>query len=107
MPNALGERRKSQRARRQVSFTQQSDGMYALFGRFDPVAGSRIKTALSAAANKLWHAEDATNRPTSQQRLADALELLITRDGTRKAQGVELLVIADTHNGWARGLGRV
>ena len=62
----LEERRKRQRARRQVSFTRQSDGMYALFGRFDPVAGSRIETARSAAANKLWHAEDAKNRPTPQ-----------------------------------------
>ncbi len=78
-----------------MSFTRQSDGMYALFGKFDPVAGSRIETALTAAANQLWHAEDAKKRPTSQQRLADALEMLLTRDGAGKAQGVDLLVIAD------------
>ncbi len=41
--------------------------------------------------------------------LADALEVLVTREGKGKggSQGVDLLLIADTHNGWARGLGRV
>ena len=103
----LEERRKRQRARRQVSFTNQSDGMYKLFGQFDPVASGRIETALAAAAKKLWHAEDAKQRATPAQRFADALEMLITRNRAGKAQGTTLLVIADTHNGWARGLGRV
>ena len=103
----LEERRKRQRARRQVSLTKQSDGMYKLFGQFDPVAGGRIETALAAAAKKLWHAEDAKQRATPAQRFADALEMLITRNRAGKTQGTTLLVIADTHNGWARGLGRV
>ena len=98
--NDLEERRKRQRAQRRLSFKQQPDGMFELFGRFDPVAGSRIEAAISAAANRLWHAEDPKNRPTPQQRMADALELLVTRsggDGKTKgtAQGVDLLVIAD------------
>lgn len=95
----LEERRKRQRAQRRLGFKQQPDGMFELFGRFDPVTGSRIETAITAAANKLWHAEDPENRATAPQRLADALELLVTRDGTGKAkgsvQGVDLLVIAD------------
>ena len=95
----LEERRRRQRAQREVSFGRRPDGMYALFGKFDPVAGSRIETALTAAANKLWHSEDPKNRPTPRQRLADALELLVTRTGAGKAQGaapdVTLLVIAD------------
>ena len=76
--------------------------MYKLFGRFDPVAGARIETALAAAAKQLWHAEDAKRRATPAQRFADALGMLVTRKGTGKAQSTTLLVIADTHNGWTR-----
>ena len=94
----LEERRKQQRARRQVSFTKQSDGMYKLFGLFDPVAGNRMETALAAAARKLWTAEDPKNRATPAQRFADALELLVTRTGAGKSQGTNLLVIADYDN---------
>ncbi len=96
----LEERRRRQRAQRKLSFKQQPDGMFEMFGRFDPVTGSRIETALTATASKLWHAEDPKNRPTPQQRLADAFELLVTRSrgagkDQSKAQGVDLLVIAD------------
>ena len=96
----LEERRKRQRSQRRLSWKKQPDGMFELFGRFDPLTGSRIETAITAAANKLWHAEDSKRRPTAQQRLADALELLVTRrggDGNKQgtAQGVDLLVIAD------------
>ena len=96
----LEERRKRQRSQRRLTWKKQPDGMFELFGRFDPLTGSRIETAITAAANKLWHAEDPKRRPTAQQRLADALELLVTRrggDGNKQgtAQGVDLLVIAD------------
>ena len=91
----LDERRRRQRAQREVSFKQESDGMYKLFGRFDPVAGARIETALAAAAKQLWHAEDAKRRATPAQRFADAFEMLVTRKGTGKAQSTTLLVIAD------------
>ena len=91
----LEERRRHQRAQRGVSLKQQPDGMYTLFGRFDPVAGNRIETALTAAASRLWHAEDPKNRATGGQRLADALEMLICRRGDGKAQGVDLLVVAE------------
>ena len=39
--------------------------MYKLFGRFDPVTGARIETALTAAANRLWHGEDAKAGPAT------------------------------------------
>ena len=91
----LEQRRRRQRAQRQLSLKQQSDGMYELFGRFDPVAGARIETALAAAAKKLWHGEDPKNLATPAQRYADALELLVTRNGSGKAQSTTLLVIAD------------
>ncbi len=74
----LQERRRRQRARRELSISRHSDGMYKLFGLFDPVAGARINTALTAAAKKLRHHEDPSNRATVPQRYADALERLAT-----------------------------
>ena len=102
----LEERRERQRSQRRLSFKRQPDGMFELFGRFDPLTGSRLETAITSAANKLWRAEDPNNRATPQQRLADALESLITHSGggtaggarggtTGGAQGVDLLVIVD------------
>ena len=95
----LEERRRRQRARREVSITKQSDGMYKLFGHLDPVAGARVETALAAAARKLRRAEDPNNRATVSQRFADALELLVTRDGSgknsNKTLSTTLLVVAD------------
>ena len=41
---------------------ERSDGMYKLFGLFDPVAGARVETALAAEARKLRHSEDPQNR---------------------------------------------
>ena len=55
----LEERRRRQRARREANIKKESDGMYKLFGTFDPVAGARIETALAATAKKLRHGEDA------------------------------------------------
>ena len=91
----LEERRRRQRARRELSIRRQSDGMYKLFGLFDPVAGARIETALAAAARKIRHSEDPANRATVPQRYADALELLAAAGGAAGAQSTTLLVIAD------------
>ena len=90
----LQERRRRQRARRELSIKQQSDGMYKLFGLFDPLAGARIQTALDAAANKIRRSEDLANRATVPQRYADALELLATAGDAAGAQSTTLLVIA-------------
>ena len=87
--------RRRQRARREVSISRQSDGMYKLFGLFDPVAGARVEVALAAEARKLRRGEDPQNRATPSQRAADALELLVTRNRSGKAQNTTLLVIAD------------
>ena len=94
----LEERRKRQRSQRRLTWKRQPDGMFELFGRFDPLTGGRIETAITAVANRLWRDEDPKNRPTPQQRLADALESLVTHSGgeaTEGAQGVDLLVIVD------------
>ena len=90
----LAERRRRQRARRELSIKQQSDGMYKLFGLFDPVAGARIQTALDAAARKIRRGEDSANRATVPQRYADALELLATANDAAGAQHTTLLLIA-------------
>ena len=95
----LEERRRRQRARREATIKQESDGMYTLFGTFDPLAGARVQTALAAMAKDLWHNEDPNNRATPAQRYADALEALITRQGAgggaAKAQRTALVVVAD------------
>ena len=78
--------------------TDHTDGMTVLYGRFDPVTGARIETALSKKMNELWQEEDPKNRATPGQRMADALALLLTRPGGDKdgpSQDVKLLVIAD------------
>ncbi len=93
----LEERRRRQRSRREANIKKESDGMYKLFGTFDPVAGARIETAIAAMANQIWHSEDSKNRATPAQRYADALEALITRQdaGAAKAQRTALVVVAD------------
>jgi len=93
----LEKRRRRQRARREANIKQESDGMYTLYGTFDPLAGARIETALATKAKQLWHDEDPKNRATPAQRYADALEALITRHGAGagKAQNTTLVVVAD------------
>ena len=91
----LEERRRRQRARREANIKKESDGMYKLFGTFAPVAGARIETALAAMAKQLRHDENPNHRATPGQRYADALELLITRQGAGKPQGTNLVVIGD------------
>ena len=89
----LQERRRRQRARRELSIKQQSDGMYKLFGLFDPVAGARIDAVLAATGKKLWHEEDPANRATLPQRYADALERLATVGGASGSQGATFVVV--------------
>ena len=91
---------KRQRSRRYARIKRDlDDGMMVLYGRFDPVTGARIETALSAKMRELWREEDPGNRVTSGQRMADALEQLLTgpRGKTKngRLQDVKLLLIAD------------
>ena len=90
----LNERRRRQRARRELSIKQQPDGMFKLFALLDPVAGARVETALDAAAKKIRHSEHPTERASLPQRYADALELLATSGNTARTQSTTLLVIA-------------
>jgi len=70
-----------------------------LYGRFDPLTGALLETALSQKMNELWREEDPRNRATPGQRMADALVGLVTREGkddeNDRPKGPRLLLIAD------------
>ena len=88
-----------QRSRRYARIrTDRDDGMTVLYGRFDPITGAAIENILSAKTNEMWREEEPGNRPTPGQRMADALQILLTgqpgsQNGRRPA--TKLLVIAD------------
>ena len=89
-----------QRSRRFANIrTDRSDGMTVLYGRFDPITGALIETALSQKMNELWREEDPRARRTPGQRMADALAHLVTREETDedsgRVRGPRLLLIAD------------
>ena len=85
-----------QRSRRFARIkTDIEDGMTVMYGRFDPVTGARIETAVSQMMNRLWHKEDSGNRATAGQRMADAMARLLTREGNGRPQNTRLLVMAD------------
>ena len=79
--------------------TDRTDGMTVLYGRFDPITGALLETALSQKMNELWRDEDPRARCTPGQRMADALAGLVTREETDKVsgkvRGPRLLLIAD------------
>ncbi|MDE0233572.1 MAG: DUF222 domain-containing protein, partial [bacterium] len=79
--------------------TDNTDGMTVLYGRFDPITGALIETALSQKMNELWREEDPRARCSPGQRMADALAGLVTREDTNKdgkpPRGPRLLLIAD------------
>ena len=89
-----------QRSRRFARIrTATADGMKVIYGRFDPVTGALIETALSQKMNELWKEEDPRARRTPGQRMADALAGLVTRehkdDEDSLPSGPRLLLIAD------------
>ena len=56
--------------------TDHTDGMTVLYGRFDPITGALVETALSQKMDELWREEDPRARCTPGQRMADALAQL-------------------------------
>ena len=89
-----------QRSRRFAKIrTDRTDGMTVLYGRFDPITGALIETALSQKMNELWREEDPRARCSPGQRMADALAGLVTREETDedggRVRGPRLLLIAD------------
>ncbi|MDE0232791.1 MAG: DUF222 domain-containing protein [bacterium] len=79
--------------------TDRTDGMTVLYGRFDPITGALIETALSQKMDELWREEDPRARCSPGQRMADALAHLVTKEDTdedgKPPRGPRLLLIAD------------
>ena len=91
---------KHQKSRRYAKIrTATDDGMTVLYGRFDPITGALLETALSRKMDELWREEDPRARRTPGQRMADALAGLVTREDTDEKntgpRGPRLLLIAD------------
>ena len=89
-----------QRSRRFAKIkTSTDDGMTVLYGRFDPITGALLETALSQKMDELWREEDPRARCSPGQRMADALAHLVTREETDedggRPRGPRLLLIAD------------
>ncbi len=88
-----------QRSRRFVKIkTDPSDGMTVLFGRFDPITGALIESALSQKMDELWREEDPRHRATAGQRMADVFLQLVTeetKDTEGRSRVARLLLIAD------------
>ncbi len=76
--------------------TDSDDGMTVLYGQFDPITGARIKNVLSAKTDQLWRAENPKQRPTTAQRMADALAELLCEpgQGKGKSRGATLFLVA-------------
>ncbi|MDE0188116.1 MAG: DUF222 domain-containing protein [bacterium] len=79
--------------------TDRTDGMTVLYGRFDPITGALVETALSQKMDELWREEDPRARCSPGQRMADALAGLVTREDPgedgKPPRGPRLLLIAD------------
>ena len=90
------------RARKAGIKTDPTDGMTVLWARFDPIIGTRIKNMITAKTNQLWREEDPEARPTTEQRMADALADLLCRPGSgkkSKTPRTDLLLIAHYDTG--------
>ncbi|MCE2526100.1 MAG: DUF222 domain-containing protein [Actinomycetia bacterium] len=59
-------------------------GMTVLHALLDPINGAKTKGALSKMTNQMWREEDPRHRPTTGQRMADALVELLC--GKRKEE---------------------
>lgn len=88
---------KRQRKNRYLKVTEDlNDGMTVIHGRLDPVAGARVRAVLSRQTSEMWRKEDPQARRSSEPRMADALEVLLTRQGGEGGlQGTTLLLIAE------------
>ncbi len=79
------------------TFESPETGMLVLRAGFDQITGARVMTALADKERQMYYREDPKNRPTPQQRRADALAELIceqTQKGKGR-QGTNLLVLVD------------
>ena len=85
--DGLSRLERQRKARKAWVKTDREDGMTVLFGRFDPVTGALIKDALSTRTNQLWRDEHPDHRPTTGQRMADAIADLLCEPRTGQDAG--------------------
>ncbi len=72
------------------------DGMYDVYGRFDPEAGNRLEAALAAEERRIRSNQDGSADTTFAQRMADALEHLVCAEAeNRRPQGAKLILTAN------------
>ncbi len=111
----VAEQQRRRHAARRLSMWDNVEGMTVLYGEFDPVAGQRIRTAVEAEANRLFHADGGRDGAgevrTPEQRRADALTGLLTGTADRSSATSapvrhQLLVLA-TIDGGAPSDGRL
>ena len=86
--------------RRAKIFTEVETGLWGLSGRWDPLTGQTLNTAITAEVNAIYHARrgDTTDLRTREQITADAITNLIcnTPVSTRsKVAGVTAIVLCD------------
>ena len=84
-----------QRQDRKASITQEPDGSWKLFAHLDYMAGRRVSLSWAKMAEAFRREEKPESEITYQQRNADALVQLITRDGPQRATPASLLIISE------------
>ncbi|WP_419917645.1 HNH endonuclease [Candidatus Poriferisocius sp.] len=92
-----------QKNARTATFGERDDGMWCLYGLFDPVTAQRIRAALNHRTDMAWHAAGGREHREVRHRRADAIAELLTRtteddgeDGIReRPQPTSLLILAD------------
>ena len=74
--------------------TDRGTGMTVFHAQLDPITGARVKNALSRKTDELWREEDPKGRPTTSQRMADALVgLLCPQDDDEQKPGSSRTVL--------------
>ncbi len=86
--------------RRAKIFTELETGLWGLSGRWDPLTGQTLNTAITAEVNAIYHARrgDNTDLRTREQITADAITNLICNtpiSNRTKVAGVTAIVLCD------------
>ena len=88
--------------------TDRGTGMTVFHAQLDPITGARVKNALSRKTDQLWREEDPKGRPTTSQRMADALVGLLCPqddDDERPGSSRTVLVLVAHYDPIANQLG--
>ena len=89
--------KQQRRNRRAWIRVDRGSGMTVLHAEFDRITGARVKSALSTRTNQLWRDEDPKYRPSTKQRLADALADLLCRTGDQGKRSLRSMLVLVAH----------